>query len=72
MDCSPLGYSIHGILQAKTLEWFDIPFSQRLNPGLLHCRHILYHLSHQGMPIKERGEILNVSRESNNEKSPVV
>ena len=23
---------------------------QRLNPGLLHCRHFLYHLSHQGRP----------------------
>ena len=22
--------------------------TQRLNPGLLHCRQILYHLSHQG------------------------
>ena len=22
--------------------------TQRLNPGLLYCRHILYHLSHQG------------------------
>ena len=24
--------------------------TQGLNPGLLHCRHILYHLSHQGSP----------------------
>ena len=23
-----------------------------LNPGLLHCRQILYHLSHQGSPLK--------------------
>ena len=23
---------------------------QRLNPGLLHCRQALYHLSHQGSP----------------------
>ena len=22
------------------------------NPGLLHCRQILYHLSHQGSPIE--------------------
>ena len=24
--------------------------TQGLNPGLLHCRHFLYHLSHQGSP----------------------
>ena len=24
--------------------------AQRLNPGLLHCRWILYHMSHQGSP----------------------
>ena len=27
MDCSPLGSSIHGILQARTLEWVAISFS---------------------------------------------
>ena len=25
--------------------------TQRLNPGLLHCRQILYHLSYQGSPV---------------------
>ena len=25
--------------------------TQGLNPGLQHCRQILYHLSHQGSPI---------------------
>ena len=24
--------------------------TQGLNPGLLHCRQILYHLNHQGSP----------------------
>ena len=42
--------SVHGISQAKILEWVAIPFSrgsswlnqiQGLNPGLLHCRQIL-------------------------------
>ena len=27
MDCSPLGSSVHGILQARILEWVAIPFS---------------------------------------------
>ena len=28
MDCSPPGFSIHGILWARVLEWFAIPFSR--------------------------------------------
>ena len=27
MDCSPPGYSVHGILQARILECIVIPFS---------------------------------------------
>ena len=27
-DCSPLGSSVHGILQTRILEWFAIPFSR--------------------------------------------
>ena len=29
IDCSPPGSSIHGILQARILEWIAIPFSKR-------------------------------------------
>ena len=53
MDCSLPGSSVHGILQAGILEWAVASFLQRifptqgLNSGLLHCRQILYHLSHQ-------------------------
>ena len=28
MDCSPQGFSVHGILQARLLEWVDMPFSR--------------------------------------------
>ena len=60
MDCSPPGSSIHGILQARILEWVAISFSRgsccrhrRLNLcllWLLYFRSILYHLSHLGSP----------------------
>ena len=104
MDCSPSGSSVHGIFQARVLEWgacaikstwkwkservsrsvvsdslwphglgptrllcpFSFPgkntgvgshsllqgifLTQGLNPGLLYCRQILYHLNHQGSP----------------------
>ena len=52
MDCSPPGSSVHGISQARILEWVVISFLQGifpiqgLNPRLLHCRWILYLLSH--------------------------
>ena len=44
-----------GILQARTLEWVAMPPpgdppNPALNPGLPHCRGILYCLSHQGNP----------------------
>ena len=56
MDSSPAGSSVLELFQARMLEWVAIPFSrgssptQGLNPGLLHCRQILYCLSHQGSP----------------------
>ena len=56
VDCSLPGSSVHGILQAIVLEWIAIFFSrgifptQGLNPGLPHCRQMLYRLSHQGSP----------------------
>ena len=59
LECSQPCSSIHGIFQARLLEWVAIFFFQRifltqgLNPGvlcLLHCRQILYPLSHQGLP----------------------
>ena len=48
MDSTPPGSSVHGILQAGILEWVASSFSRGSNPGLPHCRQILYHLSHQG------------------------
>ena len=54
MHCSPPGSSVHGILQAKILEWVCHVLLQGIfptlgsNPALLHCRQILFCLSHQG------------------------
>ena len=45
--CDPMDCIVHGILQARILEWVAFPFSresfptQGSNPGLLHCRQIL-------------------------------
>ena len=56
MACSLPGSSVHRILQARILEWVDIPFSRgssRLRDWMqvLHCRRIVYCLSHQESPI---------------------
>ena len=55
--CDPVDYTVHGILQARILEWVAVPFSrgssqptQGSNPSLPHCRRILYYLSHKGSP----------------------
>ena len=60
MDCSLPGSSVHGISQARILEWVTISFfrgsSQPRNQTwvyyiasrLLHCRWILYWLSYKG------------------------
>ena len=56
MDCSPPGSSVHGDSPGKstgggchTLLQGIFP-TQRSNPGLLHCRWIVYQLSYQGSP----------------------
>ena len=54
MDYSPPGSSAYGVIQTRILEWVAISFSRGsslgLNQGLLHCRQVLYYLSHQGRP----------------------
>ena len=57
IDCSLPGSSVHGILQARILEWVTMPFSRgifltegwkpRLLP-LLHWQAGLYHWHHLG------------------------
>ena len=56
MDCSLPGSSVHGDSPSKnngvgchTLLQ-GIFQTQGLNPGLLHCRQIMYSLSHKGSP----------------------
>ena len=56
MDCSPPGSSVHGDSPGKNtgVGCHDLlqgifP-TQGLAPGFLHCRWILYHVSHEGSP----------------------
>ena len=63
VDCTPPDSSVHGIFQVRILEWVDISFCRGSSwprdrtqvtcvaSTLLHCRQILYQLSHQGSPL---------------------
>ena len=52
----PKDYTVHGVLQARILEWVAFSLLQQIfpthesNQGLLHCKQILYQLSYQGSP----------------------
>ena len=56
MDCSPPGSSVHGILQARILEWVDMtssrgPFHARDRSQVSHIAgRLFYHLSYQRSP----------------------
>ena len=56
MNCSLLGSFVHGIFQARIMEWVAICFSRVSSQPrdqtlvLLHRGQTLYHLSHQGSP----------------------
>ena len=57
MDCCPPGFSVHGILQVRILEWVGMPSSRRsswpgIKPASMSCidRWVLYHWCHLGSP----------------------
>ena len=55
VDCSPLGSSVPVVFQARYWSGQSLPsLTQRMNPGLLHCWQILYHLSQQGRPLETK------------------
>ena len=51
--CSPMDCTDHGVLQSRILEWGSHSLLQGIfpaqgsNPGLPHCRWLLYQLSHK-------------------------
>ena len=56
IDCSPPGFSVHGIFQARMLEWVAIPFfqgsSQQRDQIQVSCTADRFFtiLNHQGSP----------------------
>ena len=68
MDCSPPSSSVHGFLQARTLEWSAMPsssgsFQLRDRPSVslvsyVFCigKQVLYHQHHLGNQLLKRGK----------------
>ena len=58
-DCSPPGSSVHGIFQARILEWVAVSNSmgssltQKVNPYLLYWKAILYHGATSEAPCRD-------------------
>ena len=51
--CNPMDYTVHGILQARILEWVFPSPGDLSNPGIQPrspTLQIFYQLSHQGSP----------------------
>ena len=75
MDCCPPGSSVHGDSSEKNTGVGCHAFlqgifpTQGLNPGLPHCRWILYHLSYQGSPRILEWVAFPFSRESSQLRS---
>ena len=64
LDCSLPGTFVHGVLQARVLEWFTLPFSRgsshprdRTHISYISCidRRVLYHWCHLGSPCSSKG-----------------
>ena len=64
MGCSPLGSSVRGIFQARTLEWVAIPSfrgpSRHRDQASVYCtdRQILYHWAIKELHAGKRGNLL--------------
>ena len=46
--CDPMDYTVHGILQARLLEWVAFPFSRGSSQVSCIAGGFFYQLSHEG------------------------
>ena len=64
--CEPMDYIIHGILQARILEWVTFPFSSgssqlRDQTQVSQTADILYQLSYKGSPEINMGPMQSIT-----------
>ena len=68
MDCSPPGPSIHGIFQARALEWVDMP-SLNLAVPLLELSYLKKTRLHKGI---NTSILLAILKQQTSEKNPWI
>ena len=69
MDCSPPGFSVHGILQVRILEWVAMPFSMGSSwPNL--CLLSLLHWQVGSLPLAPPGKPQNTHNHWTTRKVP--
>ena len=72
MDCSPPGSAIHGIFQARVLEWGAIAFSKALTrpksiQDVMICRTFTFTISFNSHNyLEERGSLSHLKNEDRN------
>ena len=67
MDCSLPGSSVHGILQARILEWVAVPFSEDLpKPGIKPTSPALQADALTSEPPGKLGRAINIKSEKVN------
>ena len=59
MDCSPPGSPLHGILQARILEWFVVPFSRGCSQSRdqTHVSYVYLHWQAGSLPLAPPGNL---------------
>ena len=68
MDCSPPGPSIHGIFQARALEWVDMP-SLNLAVPLLELSYLKKTRLHKAI---HTSILLAILKQQTSEKNPWI
>ena len=58
-DCDPVDYSVHGTLQARTLEWVAFPFSRASSQPRAEPRSPM--LQADSLPVEPQGKPQNTA-----------
>ena len=56
IDCSPPGSSVHGILQARILEWVAVPSRDFPSPGIKPTSPVVPALWADSLPLSHLGK----------------
>ena len=71
MDCSLIGSSVHGIIQARILEWLPCPLSGNVpNPGIKPVSLIFPELAGGFFPLAQPGRLYTVRETQRNKFTP--